>query len=557
MLVERNVSVAMRDGTVLRADVYRPDTDIPVPVVLSRGPYDKSQPLIPPAGLDPIRAVEAGFAVVCQDVRGRYQSGGQFYPFGHEGPDGFDTVEWAAAQPWCSGAVGMAGRSYAGTTQWLAAVEQPPHLRAIFPVVIGSDYFRNWIYQGGAFQLGFNLYWVLLITAPSLANRPTAHYQHLPLSTLPALRQNEAAGFYFDWLAHATDDEYWQRVAINRGYSRIEVPAYNVGGWYDIFLQGTLENFVHMRQVGGSEVARAGQRLVVGPWAHGTAYGPYPDHSFEIFAPRDSVDLVDLQLRFFARYLKGETNGIDDEPPVRIFVMGENRWRDEQDWPLARTRYTRWFLHSDGNAAEAGGSLSPIGPAEERPDRYVYDPHDPAPTLGGPTSLPALFLGTNSGPRDQRRLEERADVLVYTSTALEKPMEVTGPLTITLYAATSAMDTDFIAKLMDVAPDGFSRILAEGTLRARFREGYDSPRPVKPGAVYAYLIDLVATSNVFLAGHRIRVAVTSSSFPRFDRNPNTGHPLGVDGPEDLRTAQQTIYHDHQRPSHILLPLIPG
>jgi putative CocE/NonD family hydrolase len=241
---------------------------------------------------------------------------------------------------------------------------------------------------------------------------------------------------------------------------------------------------------------------------------------------------------------------------VRIFVMGENRWRDEHEWPLTRTRYTRWFFHSEGDAGHAGGGLSPTGPGDEPPDRFLYDPRDPAPTVGGPTSLPALFLGTNSGPRDQRRVEERPDVLVYSSTPLEQPIEVTGPLTVTLYAATSAVDTDFVAKLMDVAPDGFSRILAEGILRARFRDGYASPRLVEPGEVYVFTIDLVATSNLFLAGHRLRVVLTSSSFPRFDRNPNTGHPLGVDGPADLRTAQQTIYHDSLRPSHILLPLIP-
>jgi uncharacterized protein len=555
LLLERNVPVPMRDGRVLRADVYRPDVAAPVPVVVSRVPYDKSLPLIPPAALDPVRAVEAGFAMVCQDVRGRYQSGDDFHPFVHEGRDGYDTVEWAAAQPWSSGAVGMAGRSYAGTTQWLAAMEQPPHLSAIFPVVIGSDYYQNWIYQGGAFQLGFNLYWALLIAGRKEATRPAPHYQHLPLSTLPILRENGLAPWYFDWLAHATDDEYWQALALNRRYARIQVPAYNVGGWYDIFLHGTLENFVRLRREAGSELARAGQRLLVGPWAHGSTYGPYPDHSFEMFAPHDAVDLADLQVRFFARHLSDQANGVDDEPPVRIFVMGENRWRDEQDWPLARTRYTQWFLHSDGDAARAGGGLSPIKPADEPPDRYLYDPHDPAPTVGGPTSLPALFLGTNSGPRDQQRVEERPDVLVYTSVPLEQPTEVTGPLLVNLYAATTAPDTDFVAKLMDVSPDGVSRILAEGILRAQFRDGYDRPRPVQPGQVDAYSIDLAATSNLFLAGHRIRVAVTSSSFPRFDRNPNTGHPLGVDGPEDLRTAQQTIYHDSDLPSHILLPLI--
>jgi putative CocE/NonD family hydrolase len=556
MIVEQNVPVPMRDGVVLRADVYRPATDWPVPVIVSRTPYDKSRPLIVTAALDPERAVADGFSVVCQDTRGRYESEGEFYTFAHDREDGYDTVEWAAAQPWSTGAVGMAGRSYAATTQWLAAIAQPPHLRAIFPVVIGSNYYDGWIYQGGAFQLGFNLYWALLMVAPRLAKQPSAQYEHLPLTTLPLLREMGTSPYYFDWLAHSTYDEYWKALAINRHYGQIQVPAYNVGGWYDVFLQGTLENFARLRREAGSAAARQGQRLLVGPWAHGSTYGPYPDHHFPEFATDDAIDLADLQLRFFAHHLKGEANGLAEEPPVRLFVMGENCWRDEQDWPLARTRFEPWYFHSAGSAASTGGTLSPSAPGEEPPDRYVYDPNDPAPTVGGPTSLPGLLLGTNSGPRDQRRLEERPDVLVYTSSPLDQPLEVTGPLTVVLYAASSAPDTDFVAKLTDVAPDGVSWILAEGILRARFRESYERPQLVEPGCVYEYAINLVATSNLFRTGHRIRVVVTSSSFPRFDRNPNTGHPLGVDGPADLRPAQQTVFHDSGRASHIVLPVIP-
>jgi putative CocE/NonD family hydrolase len=555
-VIERDVPTPMRDGTVLRADVYRPDTDTRVPVIVIRIPYNRSHPLVPSSAIDPTRAVEAGFAVVCQDSRGRFASEGRFYPFVDEARDAYDTVEWAAAQPWSTGAVGMAGRSYSGAAQWLAAAEQPPHLKAIFPVAIGSDFYDGWIYQGGAFQLGFNLFWALLIEAPKEAPRATAHCRHLPLSTLPILRELGArASFYFDWIQHPTKDAFWQRLAINRHYGRVLVPGYNVGGWYDVFLRGTLENFARMRQEGGSEAARGGQKLLVGPWGHGSTYGPYPDHSFPIFAPDDALDLAEVQLRFFSRFLKDERNGIDEEPPVRIFVMGENRWRDENEWPLSRTRYTPWYLHGPAGSG-AGRSLSPDIPGEEAPEGYVYDPNDPAPTVGGPTSLPALLFGTNSGPQDQRQVEERPDVLVYTSAPMNLPLETTGPLRVRLFAATSASDTDFVAKLMDVDPDGVSRILAEGILRARYREGFERPRPVEPGAVGVYEINLVATAHLFGAGHRVRVAITSSSFPRFDRNTNTGRPLGVDGPADLRPARQTIFHDCDRPSHILLPVIP-
>lgn len=536
----------MRDGVVLRADVYRPDTDSPVPAIVARTPYDRSFPLIPPAALDPEVAVEAGFALVCQDVRGQYGSEGDFYTFTTEGPDTFDTVEWAAAQSWCNGAVGMSGRSYGGAVQWLGAVERPPHLRAIFPVVTGSDYYHGWIYQGGAFQLGFNLFWTRLMNDPKGATKLQALFEHLPLKTVPVAPERDAARYYFDWLEHPTNDGYWQALAINRRYERIEVPAFVVGGWFDIFLGGTLENFAGVRAHGGSAIAREGTRLLVGPWAHGSTYGPYPDHGFEQFAPHDRLDLADYQVRFFRRHLLGEDSG--DEPPVRLFVMGENRWRDEEEWPLPRARQAAWFLR-------AGGLLSPEGPGEEPPDELLYDPRDPAPTIGGPTSLPARLMRTNAGPLDQRRVEERADVLVYTSPPLERPLEATGPLRVVLHAATDAQDADWVAKLSDVDPDGVSRILAEGVLRARFRDGFDGERLVEPARPFEYDLDLVATCNVFLPGHRIRLAITSSSFPRFDRNTGSGKPLGEDQPADLRVARQTIFHDASRPSRVLLPVV--
>jgi putative CocE/NonD family hydrolase len=327
------------------------------------------------------------------------------------------------------------------------------------------------------------------------------------------------------------------------------VPALNVGGWYDLFLGGTLENFARMQAEAGSEAARQGVRLVVGPWAHGTTFGQYPDHSFAEFGDEGELNVAELQLEFFRSMLDGEPG---DGPPVRIFVMGQNRWRDEEGWPLARAREERWFLRSGTEE----GLLSRDPPGDEQPDSYEYDPRDPAPTIGGPTSLPARFMRTNSGPLDQRPVEERADVLLYSSEPLDRPLEVTGPLAVVLYAATTAPDTDFVAKLTDVWPDGSSRILAEGILRARFRESFAEPRPLAPGSVEAYRIDLVATSNLFLPGHRIRLVVTSSSFPRFDRNANTGQPFGTDTEEDLTPSRQTIFHDGGRASHVLLPVVP-
>jgi uncharacterized protein len=548
MIVERGLPVPMRDGVVLRADVFRPESAKPGPALLLRTPYDRSVPLIPLSGIDPERAVEAAYSLVCQDVRGQFESEGSFYTFVTEGPDGYDSVEWVAAQPWCDGEVGMVGRSYSATCQLLAASERPPHLRAICPVVTGSDFYRGWVYQGGAFQLGFNLFWNWMMSSKEQRRgvKPEELFRHLPLRTVP-LPDPEWSRFYYDWLDHPTDDQFWADGSVNRRYPRIEVPALNVGGWFDVFLGGTLENFMRLRREGGSEAARAGQQLLVGPWAHGSTYGLFPDHSFDVHGPGGALDFTERQLRFFDRHLRG-TVGEEGEPPVRLFVMGSNRWRDEDNWPLARARSSPWYLRADGELA-----MEP--PADEAPDDYVYDPRDPAPTIGGATSLPPKLMKANSGPLDQRQLEARADVLVYTSAALARPLEVTGPLSATLHAATDATDTDFVVKLTEVWPDGRSLLLAEGVLRARYRGGFDRARPVEPGTVQTYRIDLVATANVFAAGNRIRVLVTSSSFPRFDPNTNSGNEFGTDTDADLRTARQTIFHDAGRLSHVLLPVV--
>ncbi len=560
MIVERNVAVPMRDGVLLRADVYRPEARGRVPAVLGRTPYDRTFGPTLPAILDPDRTVEAGIALVCMDVRGQHGSDGEFHPFRAERADGYDSVEWVAAQEWCSGAVAMAGRSYTAATQWLAAAAQPPHLRAIAPIAIGSNYFDGWVYQGGAFQLGFNLFWVQIMAGRGRRTRVEEQYRDLPLASAPLAQDSPGGSFYREWLEHPLLDDYWRALSIDAGYGDVRVPALNVGGWYDVFLGGTLENFSRMRSEGGSDLARTRTRLLVGPWAHGSTYGAYPDHSFGAFSSQDGIDMLAAQLEFLGEQLS-EREG-DHEPappaaPVRIFVMGANRWRDELDWPLARAVRERWFLHSDGEAATAGGALSRAAPADEPPDSFTFDPRDPAPTIGGPTSLPGKFMRTNAGPLDQRPLEGRRDVLAYTSEPLAEDLEVTGPLSVTLHAATSARDADWVAKLCDVEPDGFSRILAEGVLRASFREGFERQVPVEPGRPYEYAVDLKATSNVFLRGHRIRLLLTSSSFPRFDRNSGAALPPGDVREQDLHAAEQTIFHEARRASSLVLPVVPG
>jgi putative CocE/NonD family hydrolase len=380
-------------------------------------------------------------------------------------------------------------------------------------------------------------------------------YRSLPLSGLPLLGANPVTGYLHDWLEHETRDEYWDRLAVNRQYARIQVPAFNIGAWYDLFLQGTLENFTRMQTEGGSELARRGQRLLVGPWAHGNFSADYPHFNFGYAASADAIDLGGLALRFFDQHLKGLPPQLGDDRPVRLFVMGENRWRDEAAWPLPATRYVPWYLHSQGTAGSQGGSLSPQLPEEEPSDAYLYDPRQPVPTLGGPTFLPGLRFGTNAGPVDQRPVEGRLDVLTYTSEPFETPFEVTGPLGFHLWAASSAQDTDFVVRLCDVFPDGASRLLAEGILRASSRQGLEARHWIEPGKVYEFAIDLVATSNVFLPGHCLRVDITSSSAPRFNPHPNTARPLSQYTAADMVPALQTVFHDSRYPSYLLLPVI--
>ena len=573
---ELNLPAPMRDGVTLYADVYRPDTPDRVPVLLQRTPYNKSIPQARTSMMDAMRAASHGYAVVIQDARGRFTSEGEFYAFANEIDDGFDTVEWCAAQSWSSGKVGMYGRSYVGATQWLAALSRPPSLVAIAPGITASDYHEGWTYQGGARSWGFNVSWTM--GSLTLANMDKItrdkdfpadarakllgaidgmedSFRSLPTKDFPHL-QGGLASYFYDWLAHPSADDYWKPWRIEDYHSQIAVPAFNSGGWHDIFLKGTLRNFTGMREKGATDAARA-NKLLVGPWNHGGSPGAgiSGEVYFGLMSDQGSVDLDGLNIRWHDHWLKGMDNGVDREPPVRIFVMGDNVWRDEQEWPLARTRYVDYYFHSDGkaNTLNGDGSLSTDRPGEGPPDVFLYDPRSPVPTRGGGLCCNAAFV--QGGPFDQREIEVRHDVLVYTTKPVEQDLEVTGPIAVTLYAASSAPDTDFTAKLVDVCPCGCTRSLTDGIIRARYRESLSTAKLLEPGQVYEYTIDLVATSNVFKRGHSIRVEVSSSNFPRFDRNPNTGREPSEE--TELRPALQTVLHTGQYPSHIRLPVIPA
>ena len=573
---ESNIPLMLRDGTITYVDVCRPDAAGGFPSLLMRTPYNKSETATRSSTLDIIRAAQRGYAVVIQDIRGRYESSGEFYPFVNEALDGRDSVEWVSGQPWCNGKVGMFGSSYNGATQWLAASANPPHLQGIAPGVTASDYHEGWTWQGGAFELGFNLSWSIgSLTAANWTNLSKqlflSSYQldallqaqdnlipvanHLPLNAYENLKDG-LAPYYYDWLEHPEYDDYWRSVSIEEMHPNITVPAFNYGGWYDIFIGGTVENFVGMRRRGGSDSARSHQRLCIGPWTHGGLQtSVMGERSFGAASSSIAADLQGQLLRFYDFILCEEENGFTDDKPVRIFVMGENAWRYEDHWPLDRAEPADYFMTSAGkaNTLTGDGRLVRTAPTSDPPDVYLYHPLNPVPTNGGNLCCDAADLVP--GVFDQRPIETRADVLVYTSAPLDEDTEVTGPVAVTLYASSSAVDTDFTAKLVDVRPDGYAMNLCDGIIRARYRTPRQPASLLEPGDVYKFEIDLGPTSNVFKKGHSIRVEISSSNFPRFDRNLNTGEPIGV--AQTPAPALQTVYHTADYPSRITLPIVPA
>jgi putative CocE/NonD family hydrolase len=547
-----DVPVPMRDGVHLSADVYLPEAPGPFPAVLVRTPYDNNSGALIEKGR---RLANRGYAVVVQDCRGRFDSQGVYYPFANEGADGFDTQEWIGSQPWSNGKVGMAGGSYLGLVQWLSAPLGSRHLVCMAPRVICADFFNGLAYPGGAFQLNVLMTWGMRTSARTAQSIEYDNWTEA-FRLLPLREADRQAGrdlpFWRDWLDHPTDDDYWGHLDVTRQWGQVRAPALNMGGWYDLYSSQTFDNFNGLRLHGGSPEARQSQ-LIVGPWPH--ALSASTRTGDVDFGANSLFDLEALELRWFDHWLKGIDNGITREPPLRLFIMGANVWRDEREWPLARTDWQRWHLHSGGSANTllGDGALSTEPPGDEPADHYLYHPDYPVPTRGGGNCCSPHIVPW--GPYDQREAEMRGDVLCYTSAPLEHDLEITGPIKVVLYAATDAPDTDWTAKLVDVRPSGYAVNLCDGIVRARYRESVTTPTPVEPGRVYEYTIQGMVTGNVFRRGHRIRLEVSSSNFPRFDRNPNTGHPIGADA--ELRPARQTILHDRAHPSHALLPVIPA
>jgi len=547
MRVVVNEKVPMRDGIRIATTIFLPLGDGPFPVVLVRTAYNRM-------GFNGADFAQRGMALVVQDTRGRYGSEGEYYPFTAETNDGLDTLDWIAAQTWCNGHIGMFGDSYLAATQ--LAVMAPGHanLTAVNPRFMAGDLWQHGYFFDGVFTLALTFSWLCLEVGSRSSEAsilPAFDVQGL-LRQLPLLTIDEKMGCgvvpaYRDYVSHETRDKFWQDQSYRATLNQNTVPALLTCGWYDYYAGETFLNYEALCQASPELAAK--HRVIIGPWMHGIN-GTSQLGELD-FGP-ESLQENDSTTRWLECMLKGGEPGDFQEAPIRIFIMGENKWRDEWEWPLARTQFTPYYLHSEGG-------FSRSQPGTEPTDNYIYDPADPVPTLGGNHSVgpynPGLYELALPGPYNQAPTEARDDVLVYTSDVLPEDTEVTGPVIMKLFAATSARDTDWVVRLCDVYPDGRSINICEGVIRARFQERqWDRPKLLEPGQVYEYTIDLQAISNLFKKGHRLRLQITSSNFPLWDRNLNTGESVATG--VEIQIAEQTIYHDAEHPSHLILPIIP-
>ncbi|MFV0374921.1 CocE/NonD family hydrolase, partial [Microbacterium sp.] len=564
-LVDRGVPMTARDGVVLRSVVHRVADRDTQPIALVRNPY--GEPLT--RNLPVWALLDAGFAVVIQDCRGTADSDGQFVPFEGEAADTVDAIEWAGALPFSDGRVVMYGASYSGMVQLAAAVRQPAALAGIIPVVAPDDYHTRLAYRGGAFQMGQLTGWYTMKSLQSLQYRAAAgedvrelfgrFARHAadpwrsiasgPLAEAPVL--SELFPTWGRWTGNDAAGDYWPTVSYRDQRDRIAVPGLHIGGWFDLFLGGTLANFTELQAHAATERARAGQRLIIGPWQHTDQSGTVGDLSFGAASSAAGIGL-EATVTGFAAAAAGDTD--IPGPAVRVYVMNAGRWREADTWPLPQAVPTPWYL-------QPGGGLSPQAPgADGGESGFVHDPTDPVPMRGGQSGIFAGGLGGGvewgPGPRDQRPLDDRGDLLRFTSAPLDADLEATGPVTVRLHAATDADDTDFVARLIDVYPDGRAIGVVDGIVRAKFRGGQDRARPITPGQLVEYEIDLWATSWLFRAGHRIRIDVASSSYPNWDVNGGHLRNNATVDPTERRTATQRVRHDSAHPSHVVLPLVP-
>lgn len=548
---EFGVKQVMRDGVKLSADIYRPDAKGKFPVIITRSPYMTVEGFQKRSAERARFFAKHGYVFVTQDCRGKNDSEGIFHPFFEDPTDGFDTLGWCAKQEWSNGELGTIGASYQAWNQWATATLDPPNLRTMVCRVALPDPVLNVPFQNGALVL-WMAEWMAMVdgrknTDPSIYDSSKL-YNHLPLRTMDEEFGRRNSSIWQNWINHPSADDYWKRSFYQNKFSQIDVPVLHISGWYDDDVIGTHLNYTGMRKYARSEESRNNQKLIIGPWQHHV--NVTRQLSGIDFGESALIDLNKIELDWFDYWLKGTQNGIMKLPKVDIFTMGTNAWRGSESWPLEGTEYANYFIHSSGkaNTSAGDGRLSTtVASGEELCDSYEYDPANPCPNIYDTSAAPA------EGPFDQRAIERRDDVLVYSTPALESDLEVTGPVTVKLFASTSAPDTDFWGQLADVFPNGYSMHLTEGMIRGRYRKSLEHQELLEPGEVYEFDVDLWITSNVFQRGHRIRLDVSSSSFPKYDRNPNTGNQFGAD--MILNTAEQKIYHNAKYPSHVRLPII--
>jgi uncharacterized protein len=560
--IERDVPAQMRDGTILRADIYRPPGDRSVPVLLSRSPYGKTVNVSTFGSAHPIWLAQKGYMVVVQDTRGRYSSDGEFYPFLHEMEDGYDTVEWTAGLPGADGRVGMFGFSYVGATQLLAAVTRPPSLTSIAPGFTASQYYDGWTYNSGALSTAFVCYWANLLALDTAIRRGDRNgtdrllttlgdapnwFWSLPLSECQPLDGGHAPYFY-DWIEHHTYDNYWRRWSIDEDYSRIVVPGLHIGGWYDVFLSGTVKNFNGLKSGAGDDSSRTQQKLLLGPWTH----MPWTPVGRSGYVGPSTNEVDDWMVRWFDQTIKGYDTGVLDHAVTMYTVDGE--WLDFDEWPPGDVETETWYIHSDGraNSKYGDGRLDRHPPGSEPVDVFVYDPGVPIPSLGGHSCC--FDTITPMGPADQHGAEVSRMMLVYTSDPLAEPIDLIGDVSVTLFAATSVQDTDFTARLCVVDPNGRSVNLQEGILRARYRNSLSKAELLEPGEIYELTIELGPVGARVPAGSSIRLNISSSDFPQWDRNLNTGGTPLQESAMVAQPATQTVLHNSEHPTSIRLPV---
>ncbi|MGM8214846.1 CocE/NonD family hydrolase [Bacillaceae bacterium W0354] len=538
--IKRDIKIPMRDGVLLSADLYLPEKEGTYPAIVVRTPYGKTRKKEHEQGL---YFAKHEYAVVNIDVRGRGDSDGHFVPYRNEGMDGFDSIEWVASEPWCNGKVATLGGSYLARIQWLTALHQPKALKAMVPLVTPSDPFVEW---PTGLPSPMHLCWLYMTRGRMMQDVSLVDWEKVYWH-LPYIEMDTETGWYSEaWreeIEHPQYDSYWEEMSYQNRFDEIDLPVLHISGWYDDEQIGTPLNYRGMVEAGKKD-----QHLLMGPWPHSvntsTKLGDFD------FGPDSLIDLNGYIHRFLDYYLKDVHNGFDQKDPVEIFVMGENKWHLETSWPLPNTEWTPFYFHSEGkaNSRFGDGVLNSSKPnTSEPPDKFSYDPANPVPFI---TEMVSAQIG---GPDDYSSIERRDDILVYTTQELQDDVEVTGPIKAELFVSTDALDTDFTVKLLDVHPNGYAQRLTDGFVRGRFRNGMDKQQLMEPGEIYQLTVDCWNTSHVFKRGHKIRVEISSSAFPKYDRNLNTGAPLGKT--TEMKIANQTVYHDEKYSSHIILPII--